>query len=131
MASHNLSEIKTLNRGVVVVYGSFAPNGSSAVSASSRKGRGWSVARSNTGLFVVTLNKKFNDLISASVLLQLASDGDQFTSQLGAVSMANRTVEIRVRDISDNALADIAANAGNRINFSFVLSNTTLDPLYG
>jgi hypothetical protein len=131
MASNNMSELGTLNRGVVVIAGSFAPNGSSAVAASSRKGRGFSVARSSAGLFVITLAKKYNDLLAGTATLQLASSDDKFAAQLGAVDMSARTVEIRVRDLSDAALADVSANAGNRVNFVLYLSNTKQVPSAG
>lgn len=124
MANRNFSELQALDRGVKVIAGSFAPNGSSAVSAASNKGIGWSVARTSAGLFTITLEDSYISLISACCSLQLASADDKIV-QLGSIDVVTaKTVEIRVWDISGAAVADVAANANNRINFCLVLKNS-------
>ena len=50
----SLAPVRTLVRELIPIVGSFAPNSSSAVSGSSRKGLGWSVARTSAGLFTIT-----------------------------------------------------------------------------
>ena len=115
----------------VIVAGSFAPNGSSAVSASSRKGRGWSVARTSAGLFTVTFGEKYNNLISAVATLQLVTASlDSWFAQVGAYVAASKTLQIRVVDEAAAAV-DVAADADNRINFICVFSNTSLIPVRG
>lgn len=127
MANRNFDFLQGLGKGVKVIAGSFAPNGSSAVSASSRKGKGFTVARTGTGQFTITLQDAYVALLSASLSLQLASADDKFL-QLGAVDVVSaKTIVINVWDVSGAAAADIAANAGNRINFVLVLSNSTLN----
>lgn len=126
----NTTVPRTLVREEVHFSGSFAPNGSSAVSNASNKGLGWTVARTSTGLFTITFSDQFAALQSAICGLQLTTGDDQ-KAEIGVVSLANRTVQIRVWDISAAAVADIAADAGNRINFHIVFRNSAAKPEYG
>lgn len=127
MANRNFDFIQALGKGVKVISGSFAPNGSSAVASTSVKGKGFSVARTSQGLFTITLQDAYVALLAADASLQLASADDKFL-QIGAVDVVSaKTVQIRVWDVSDAALADVAANAGNRINFTLILSNSGLN----
>lgn len=134
MAARNFAEPRALQRELILIEGSFAPNGSSAVAASSRQGPGWSVARTSTGLFTVTLSDKYKAFISLNASVQLTTF-DVTYCQIGVTSLSAKTVQIRT--ITDDAvtgigaLADIAADAGNRINFSFKLSNTSMLPTLG
>jgi hypothetical protein len=110
----------------VVIAGSFAPNGSSAISAASNKGdRGWSVAYISTGLYRITFDDTYNDLVYFGSKLQLATGADQQTQE-GTWTSADRTQDVRVWDASDAAVKDIAADANNRINFVAVFKNTNL-----
>ncbi len=131
MAARNFTKApEVLDRGLVDIIGSFAPNGSSAVSATSRQGQGWSVAYTSTGLFTITTTDKFADLVSASATLQLTTADDKFC-QIGVVSLSAKTIQIRVIDASGAALADVSADAGNRINFRLTFRNTSALPVRG
>lgn len=124
MAKNPNFPITSRSDQTVTINGSFAPNGSSAVSASSREGCGFTVARTSAGLFTVTLSDRYTALVSATSTLQLTT-GDDKVAQVAAVSVgpsATNTVAIRVWDISGAAETDVAAAAGNRINFSIVLN---------
>lgn len=124
MANRNFTELQTLDRGVKVIAGSFAPNNTSAVDATSNKGIGWSVARTSAGLFTITLEDSYVSLLSGSCTLQLASADDKYC-QFGSIDVVTaKTVQIRVWDISAAAVADVAANANNRINFCLILKNS-------
>lgn len=114
------------------VEGSFAPNSTSAVDATASRGdKHWTVAYISTGLFRVTFNSTFKftaaQLEYADAHLQLASAGDQY-AQCGSYDADNRTLDIRVIDCSAAAVADISANANNRISFVVVVRNTILTP---
>lgn len=121
-STHSFDYPMTLGKNRVIVSGSFAPNGSSAISAASNKGKGWTVARTSTGLFTITLDSVYNQLDSAVASLQLATADDKF-AQIGTVTLASKTIVITVWDISGAAVADVAADANNRINFCFVFRN--------
>jgi hypothetical protein len=114
----------SLDRGVVIIAGSFAPDTANA--PTTVRGDGFSVVRTSTGLFTITLQDKYSELVSAQCSLQLAA-GDDKIVQVGATDVTSaKTIQIRVWDISGAAVADIAANANNRINFVLILKNTSV-----
>lgn len=112
-------------REKIVVQGSFAPNGSSAVASASNRGKGWTVARTSAGVFTITFNEVYYQLDSAVATLQLATAADQYalvgTYTVGSASTSS-TLVINVWDVSGAALSDIAADANNRVNFVCVFS---------
>jgi hypothetical protein len=122
MASRIFRKIMGLNYGEVRVSGSFAPNGSSALSATAVKGKGFTVAYISTGLYRITFADKYPTLISCRLGLQLTT-GDDKVLQMGDYTAASKTLDIRCWDISAAAVADISANANNRIHFDCVFGN--------
>lgn len=124
MASRLLKKIMSLMHGHVVVAGSFAPNGSSALVATSTYGVGFTVAYTSTGLYTITFSDLYPKLVSFTYGLQLSSGADMIL-QAGDYSSTAGTIKIRAWDISDAAVADIAANANNRIHFTAHFSNTS------
>ena len=124
MAAKIFFDVQALNPHVKIVCGSFAPNGSSAVDSASNEGTGWSVARSGTGSFTVTLDAKYPALLSGQCSIALNAVADSKV-QFGAIDVASaKTVVINV--ITTASAADIAANANNRIHFCLFLRNTDL-----
>jgi hypothetical protein len=107
------------------IRGSFAPNGASAISATSNKGSQgwWSVARTSQGLYTVTLDKGGPSIEWVEATLQLATAAARYI-QVGAVDATARTVQIRVVDDS-GAVQDVAADANNRINFAVEVRGST------
>jgi hypothetical protein len=81
----HLNDLKSDGYGPLMVAGSFAPNGSSAVSAASNKGIGWSVARTGAGTFRVTFSDDVPLAISAKVHLQHVP-GHRCLGQVGCCS---------------------------------------------
>ena len=124
MADKIFYDVQCMNPHVKIVCGSFAPNGSSAVDSASNEGTGWSVARSGTGSFTVTLDANYPALLSGQCSLALNAVADSKV-QFGAIDVASgKTVVINV--ITTASAADIAANANNRIHFCLFLRNTSL-----
>lgn len=118
-----------MQQGLVILAGSFAPNGSSAISAASNKGKGFSVVRTSAGLYTITLADRYAALVSIVVMPQLATGADSGL-QVGTCAVsgtAANTIQIRNWDASDAAVADIAADANNRINFVLILRNTSVN----
>ncbi len=121
MASRlSLHPVKSGDIQVVEISGSFAPNNTSA--PTDLKGCNFTVARSGTGQFTITLNKVYAELLSANATMQLATPGDSFVC-LGSVSLSAKTVVLTV--ITAGSAADVLANANNRVNFSLKLRTTT------
>lgn len=130
MAAKNTYQLRGLRGGQVVVNGSFAPNGSSALVATSNQGRGFTVARTSAGLFTITFADKYANLISFTHGLQLAA-GDDKVTQGGTYTAASKTLTLRVWDVSAAAETDVAANANNRIHFQVIFDNSAVVPVRG
>jgi predicted flavoprotein YhiN len=124
MAIGPFFQMNSRNKAPVKIEGSFAPNGSSAVASASIKGNGFSVARTSAGLFTITFDDKFTDLMSFTHGLQLATADDKYTIA-GVFTAASKTITITVWDISGAAATDVSANANNRIHFSATFNNTS------
>lgn len=127
MANIITTDLQTRENEAVVVAGSFAPAGTGAPTAS--KGKGFTVARTGVGAFRITLDARFNSILSVVAGLQLATATDQFIV-VGAISEANRTIDLTVWDPSaaaaPGAAVDVAADAGNRIHFVVVARNSSI-----
>lgn len=125
MADASTYPLPSLNTKSVRVAGSFAPNGSSALVATSTYGRGFTVARTSQGLFTVTLAEKYVRLRSGGLTIQKVAAGIGFV-QLGAVDVSSaKTIQIRIVD-ELGAVQDLAADANNRVHFDFELSVDTV-----
>ena len=124
MAEKIFFDMQALNPHVKIIAGSFKPNGSSAVDNTANTGAGWTVARSGTGSFTVTLDDAYPGLLSGQCSLALNAAADSKV-MFGAIDVASaKTVIINV--ITTASAADIAANANNRIHFCLVLRNTDM-----
>jgi hypothetical protein len=113
--------------GIRAIVGSFAPNGGSAISNASNKGRGFSVARTNTGLYTVTMNAGLNfvAMLSGLVTIQISA-ATSVGPQMRAVDVTTaRTVQIA--NSPAGADTDIAANASNRVHFCFFMATSDLN----
>lgn len=108
------------------IFGSFAPNGNTALDAAQVKGDIclFTVAYVSTGLYRVTLGYSSNAIESIVGTLQLAAPASQ-TLQVGAVDEAARTIDLRVINTTSGAVADVAADPGNRIHFTIALRGST------
>ncbi len=127
----NLAPVRTLTRELIPLAGSFAPNGSSAIAATSRKGLGYTVAYTSTGLYTITFTDPQADLVAFECQLQLATGDDKFLQMGTLVNTATPVIQIRCWDVSGAAVADIAANANNRIHFVAWMRNSAAKPTYG
>jgi hypothetical protein len=107
----------------IMVEGSWAPNAGNAIDATSVKGKGFSVVWTSTGLFTITFQDAFVDLESFTCTLQLAA-GDDMIIQAGTWTAASKTMTVRVWNIAGAAVADVAADANNRIHFQAVFKDT-------
>ena len=114
---------KSKSAGVVMLGGSFAPAGSSA--PTSPKGAGYTVARTGTGTYTLTLSKRYVDILSVTATAQCNSAAG-FSVEAGAVSVSGKTVVLRT--LVSGAAADVSANANNRVNFYLHLKDSSARP---
>jgi hypothetical protein len=131
MAAINGFLLHAPNNDEWIVGGSFAPNGSSAVDGTTRKGKGWSVAWTSTGLFTITFNDKWNELVDFQCGLQQTTLTDRGV-KMGAYTAASKTITIQCFAYSaPTVAADIAAVSGTRIHFHATFRNSAVPPSYG
>lgn len=122
MASRTTHVVKSLNRELVKVLGSFAPAAAGAVTTV--KGKGFTVARTGVGAFLVTFADKYNELVSGRASLQLNALADTDVI-MGAYDASAKTLVLLVK--TAGVAADIAANANNRIHFEISFRNSSIE----
>jgi hypothetical protein len=122
-AAHNL---KVLGAERVQVNGAFRPNGASGIVTGSKKSFGYSVARTSLGLYTVTFDSPWAQLMEARAHVRSA-DGMHLGAVIGDYNATAGTLQIRVRrgspvwvplplgdlrEVAANAIQNIAANGG-------------------
>ena len=110
---------------------SFAPNGSSAVAASSIRGKGvFSVARTAAGLFTVTFTSDYAALVSGRITVQITGDATDLCPQLGdftaGTSSARPTLKCRL--MTATTPTDLAADANNRVHLMLTFRKSSVTP---
>lgn len=115
-----------------VFAGNFLPEGSSAPKTNSPAAGKWTVARSGTGTFLVTLFGATGRVLNFQASLQLDQAGSDLHLQVtpGLVSSANGrvTLQFLVQDTTTGALTDITQPVspdaqGSAVHFIFVVSD--------
>ena len=126
MANRNFKEkLLSFENGLVAISGRFAPNGSSA--PADVVGKGFTVTRTGTGVFRITLQDKYTSLLSAGATICLATPADQIVMiKAHDVSGTTPYVDIALWDISDAAVADHTYAAGDQIHFLLMLKNSSV-----
>lgn len=105
----------------VEIAGSFAPAGTGAPTTA--RGVGYTVARTNVGEFTLTFVNAYPELVSREAHLSLATPDDK-VAMCGVYTAASKTLVINIWDISGAALADVAADANNLVNFRVVFKES-------
>ena len=123
MAEKIFFDVQALNPHVKIIAGTFKPNGSSAIDNTANKGAGWTVARTGTGEYTVTLDDVYPGLLSAQVSLQHNGAGDKKV-HWGAIDLAAKT--LKIFSITTASAADLAAHAQNHVHFTLMLRNTDM-----
>jgi hypothetical protein len=86
------------------------------------------VARTSAGLFTLTFDAKYNDLVDANATCQMAAATD-IKAQIGTYTAASKTLTIRTIAVATET--DVAANANNRVNFICIFDNSSRKPTAG
>jgi hypothetical protein len=124
-----LHEPSCEGRDYVYLDGSFAPNGSSALVATSNRGKGFTVARTTNGVFTITLDNDYLALVAATATIQMSTPTDivpQFGAYTGGTSSAQATLVLNT--LVAATATDIAANASNRVSFRLVFRKGSVTP---
>lgn len=98
------------------IYFEFAPNGSSAVSASSVKGVA-SVTRTGAGVFDIVMKKRYGKFLGVATRLQSNTAIDMTIQQTGAetVTTSNTAPTFTLTCLTAAVATDIAAHANTKI----------------
>ena len=130
MASKTFYDVQAVNPGVKIIAGTFKPNGSSAIDNTANAGAGFTVERTGTGQYTVTLDDGYPGLISAQATAALNSAAATFMQITGAHDVTTaKTIVFTALTTSTTAApaaTDIAAHAHNHVHFVLVLRNTSL-----
>lgn len=133
MASRDSFWLQNFRPERVLVMGSFAPNGSSAIDNTQNQGSGGSgsgiftVARTGAGVYVVTFNDVFNGIESVVPGLQI-SGGVPSGAGLAvtAITQTLTTTSVTLQYSVAGTATDLAAATTTRINFSALMRNTSI-----
>lgn len=126
MADRIFHNMQSYSRGTIYLAGAFRPNGSSAVDNDLNKGHGFTVARSATGVYDVTIEDSFTDFVSIMCNLSHATLADEYVRP-GTIDIANNTFEILAHDGATPAALDIASDVDTFIHFLAILKNTSVN----
>lgn len=122
---HTLSGHKT--RGIKKVNGRFKPNGSSAITNTADStvfGRGFSVARTGTGQFTLTIQDRYELLLHATLTLWSSTIVGGGVFRVVSVTYNEATTVVVIEHQAETAgalaVADIASAAGNFVSFELI-----------
>lgn len=116
--THNLEEVR--------VEGSFDTNGASSPVA--LKGRGFTVARTGTGTYLITLSRAYAELVKLHTQLAREDYAGSKYALPGPVSNVGTSspVTLEIKTFDNGVAADLAAAQGSRVQFELVLRLTTV-----
>jgi hypothetical protein len=86
-----------------MIHGRFRPNGGSGIVSGSTKGKGYSVARTSAGLYTVTFDDTYNELVSCKASVRVANASPTIC-QMGDWDATAKTLQIRVLQASTGAV---------------------------
>jgi len=130
MASKIFYGVQAAQPSMKIIAGTFKPNGSSAIDNTANAGTGFTVERTGTGQYTVTLDESYPGLISAQATAALNTAAATFMQITGAHDVTtNKTIVFTALVTSGTGAStatDIAAHAHNHVHFCLFLRNTSL-----
>ena len=131
MAALNGFPQKAPNNDMWDIFGSFKPNGASAISAATRLGLRWSVAHTTTGVYTITFTDSWAELDAVWCALQ-ETVITVYGVKPGLYTAASKTLVIQAFDVTaPTVLADVPAVTNTRIHFGVKFRNSAVPPSYG
>jgi hypothetical protein len=123
MANRDFKPIKALERELVLLAGIVDIGGSGA--AATPNGIGFTVAKSTTGVYTVTLADKYQKFLYLGVQFEEATEGstDQFFVVVDSTSAGTATATVKV----DNGAGTLVEpDSGAKLHFFMVLKNSSV-----
>lgn len=118
MADSNNRTVRSATPERILVDGSFAPNGSSAVVAANTLGPGV-VTRTGVGVFTIQFPQKFVLPLSGLSISPAQSPAADSAAYLVTAVNNSTGLLLTIRNNTAGVAADIAAGADNRIHYMF------------
>lgn len=120
MANRNFSRMQALNKEIKVIGGVFqiAASGGAATKV---EGIGWSVAKSDTGEYTITLEDHYVALMSGNFTVQAATAVD-LVPQIQSVDLATKTIVINL----NTGATPTEPAAVTRVHMTLHLRNSTV-----
>lgn len=115
--------------GIVLILGSFATaanTGAGLPAVTAVKGKGFSVSNTSTGTYTLTFTNSALSVLSAWLTPQVNAANVNTSLQFGAVDVVTALTAV-IRNAPAGAVADMLANANNRIHFGFCMATSSLN----
>ena len=125
MGSPVTFNLNTKSNDIIDIKGSFAPN-SDATAVTATAGTGWSAARTSIGLFTVTLDDRYPEIVSVMATAQTAAEADTKAVVGDIVDGSSAANSVQIRWITTTSAVDVTADDNNRINFCITVRNSSL-----
>lgn len=133
MAERPTFAARSYGRDEVVLRGRFKPNGSSAITntqGSTVFGRGWSVARSNTGIYTLTITGTLGVFLGGWAELHSSTITDGGDIRVGVPTESGGNTSCVLTHYGEDAggirqAEDVAAASDNFISFELVFQRAT------
>jgi hypothetical protein len=123
-------EMHSIAQGLVCIMGSFRPNNTGAIDNTLNTGtKGsspFSVARTGTGEYTITLDQTWASLVSATASIAMSTPTD-LQPQWGAIDVASAKTLV-LQALAGATPTDIASNAANRVHFCLWVKRTARQP---
>lgn len=123
MANRTWQKIQALNQGLIILVFSFLPAGSSAPTGVSGRGIA-SVVRDSAGVFIVTLEDTYQELMGCDMTIMMAA-GTDISPQLEGEDVAGAGT-VTIRTVVAEVETDIAADPDNRVFVTLTLRNSSV-----
>ena len=123
MANRIFSKVQALKKEMKIINGSFSIAASGGA-ATKETGTGWSVAKTTTGVYTITLQDSFPGLVSASVNV-LAATAVDIVAQWKSIDVTTAKTAV----INLNAVATpVEPAAACTVHFALFVTNSSVTP---
>ncbi len=120
MSTHFKRSLKCKAPSMIVIAGKVVFGASGAVASVSGAGIA-SAAETSTGLYTITLDKRYEQLIAATASVQLATPADSYCN-IGAYTAADKTIVVNLMEGASAA----EPTSGDSINIVIVVSESAV-----
>ena len=122
MASRNFNRVQSLNKEVKIICGRLEDDDTA------NAGLGWSGANSTTGIYIVTLEDKYNALLACTATIQSTTGADDYNVCIAAHDVSSaKTITLHVYKSDGDGTATLTdLGDEDEIHFAAFLQNSSL-----